>query len=315
MRLSVRHTETLTYATPSMGTIQVLRLTPRDHTGHYVCDWTVDVDADCKIESQKDAFGNIVTSFSLNGPFDALTISAVGEIETEETHGIVRGAADRVPHGVFLRPSHAESDAALVRTAINALADVTGPELAQMHALMAVLHAARPIGDDDEDTGPSHDQSHEQAHEQAQAQAQMGGTTSSQQQTAGDAEEVALKSSSSSRLRDMLAEKNIREAGDLADIFCNTVRRLGLPARLVSGYRWQGKDASQDQRDIWAEAYIDDLGWVAFDPSQGNCPSEDSVRVAIGLDQHGIASARVGHYGAMSEFERETSIAVRRIGG
>ncbi|MFN3226567.1 MAG: transglutaminase N-terminal domain-containing protein [Hyphomicrobiales bacterium] len=311
MRLSVRHTETLTYATPSMGTIQVLRLTPRDHTGHYVCDWTVDVDADCKIESHKDAFGNIVTSFSLNGPLDDLTISAIGEIETEETHGIVRGAPDKVPHGVFLRPSHAESDAALVRTAINALADVTGPELAQMHALMAVLHAARPNGDEDEEA----DTSHEQAHEQAQAQAQMGGTSSQQQQTAGDAEEVALKSSASSRLRDMLAEKKIRESGDLADIFCNTARRLGLPARLVSGYRWLGKDASHDQRNIWAEAFIDDLGWVAFDPSHGNCPSEDSVRVAIGLDQHGIASARVGHYGGMSDFERETSIAVRRVGG
>jgi hypothetical protein len=52
-----------------------------------------------------------------------------------------------------------------------------------MHALMAVLHAARPNGDEDEEA----DTSHEQAHEQAQAQAQMGGTSSQQQQTAGDA--------------------------------------------------------------------------------------------------------------------------------
>ncbi|CAN0114709.1 unnamed protein product, partial [Chrysoparadoxa australica] len=219
MRLSIHHTETLTYATPSMGTIQVLRLTPRDHTGHYVCDWSVDVDADCKIESNKDAFGNIVTSFSLNGPLETLTISAVGEIETEETHGIVRGAADQVPHGVFLRPSHAEGDAALVRTAMNAIADVSGPELAQMHALMA-------------------------------------------QQIAGS-EEDALNTSAATRLRAMMDERNIDNVTEIAEIFCNTARRLGLPARLVSGYRWLGDDKTNKQaRDIWAEVHVVDRGWV-----------------------------------------------------
>lgn len=310
MRLSIHHTETLTYATPSMGTIQVLRLTPRDHTGHYVCDWSVDVDADCKIESSKDAFGNIVTSFSLNGPLETLTISAVGEVETEETHGIVRGAADKVPHGVFLRPSHAEGDAALVRTAMNAIADVSGPELAQMHALMAVLHAARP------DTSQEDEQAaHEQAQMQAQAQAQMGGDDGQQQQIAGS-EEDALNTSAATRLRAMLDERNIDSAAEIAEIFCNTARRLGLPARLVSGYRWLGENKTNKQaRDIWAEVHVDDLGWVAFDPHEGNCPSEDSVRVAIGLDHHAVASARVGHYGGINDFERETSIAVRRVGG
>jgi hypothetical protein len=39
------------------------------------------------------------------------------------------------------------------------------------------------------------------------------------------------------------------------------------------------------------------------------------VRVAIGLDPHAVASTRVGHYGGINDFERETSIAVRRIGG
>lgn len=310
MRLSIHHTETLTYATPSMGTIQVLRLTPRDHTGHYVCDWSVDVDADCKIESSKDAFGNIVTSFSLNGPLETLTISAVGEVETEETHGIVRGAPDKVTHGVFLRPSHAEGDAALVRTAMNALTDVSRPVLAQMHALMAVLHAAQPANQDG-----SEQAAQEQAAMQAQAQAQMGGADNQQQQVAG-AEENALTSPAATRLRAMLEERKVESAADLAEIFCNTARRLDLPARLVSGYRWPGEDkADGKSRDIWAEVHIDDLGWVAFDPREGNCPSEDSVRVAIGLDQHAVASTRVGHYGGINDFERETSIAVRRIGG
>ncbi|MEQ8656297.1 MAG: transglutaminase N-terminal domain-containing protein [Hyphomicrobiales bacterium] len=310
MRLSVHHTETLTYATPSMGTIQVLRLTPRDHTGHYVCDWSVDVDADCKIESSKDAFGNIVTSFSLNGPLESLTITAVGEVETDETHGIVRDAPDKVPHGVFLRQSHAEGDAALVRTAMNALTDVSGPELAQMHALMDALHAARPQTSQDDEQAAQ-----EQAQMQAQAQSQMGGADGQNQQKGVD-DDKAISSAATTRLRAMLDERNINSAAEIAEIFCNTARRLEMPARLVSGYRWLGEDITDKQtRDIWAEVHIDDLGWVAFDPHEGNCPSEDSVRVAIGLDHHAIASARVGHYGGISDVERETRIAVRRIAG
>ncbi|MBV6658906.1 MAG: transglutaminase family protein, partial [Devosiaceae bacterium] len=84
MRIAVQHTESFTFDPPASGSIQVGRLSPRDHTGHYVCDWQVEVDADCKLTTQEDAFGNIVTSFSLSGPLEQLSIRAYGEIETEQ---------------------------------------------------------------------------------------------------------------------------------------------------------------------------------------------------------------------------------------
>ena len=34
----------------------------------------------------------------------------------------------------------------------------------------------------------------------------------------------------------------------------------------------------------WAEAYVDNLGWVAFDPANGVSPDERYVRLAIGRD-------------------------------
>ena len=34
----------------------------------------------------------------------------------------------------------------------------------------------------------------------------------------------------------------------------------------------------------WAEAHVDELGWVGFDVANGVCPDERYVRVATGFD-------------------------------
>ena len=34
----------------------------------------------------------------------------------------------------------------------------------------------------------------------------------------------------------------------------------------------------------WAEIFIDDYGWIGFDPHEGSCPTDHYVRVATGLD-------------------------------
>lgn len=305
MRISVQHTQTFTYALPSSGTIQVLRLTPRDFTGHYVCDWSLDVDADCNVQTTKDAFGNVLSSFSLTGPLDSLTITATGEVETEETHGIVRGAPEKMPEGVFLRPSHNEHQAALVRTLLNATGETSGPPLEHMHALMDALHAALPA-----------DEPAKSKQQTGQEQSATGSGQSQRQQDANTGTDAASANPGIKRLRTLIADRPELTKADLVTVFCDAARRLGMPARLVSGYRLiEGASATKKDRDVWAEVRVDKLGWVGFDPLNNNCPCEESVRVAIGLDLDGIKTARIAHYGGAADFERETSIAVRRIGG
>ncbi len=307
MRISVQHTETFTYEEPSMGTIQVLRMTPRDHNGHYVCDWNVDIDANCDLKTSKDAFGNVLTSFSLSGPLEQLTITATGEVETEETHGIIKGTAQKVPDGVFLRPSHSEHQAALVRTLMNAAGDASGKPLDHMHRLMGALHLALPSDDQTAETGEARQQQaaqHQAAKSQSQEQAQMG-----------DNLDPPL-SAAHHRLSSMLVERELLDASDISALFCDAARRYGLPARMVAGYRLgDAQTVQKDTQDIWAEVLIDELGWVAFDPIHKNCPSEESIRVAIGLDATGIAATRLGHYGGPADFTQSTSIAVRQIRG
>jgi transglutaminase-like putative cysteine protease len=88
---------------------------------------------------------------------------------------------------------------------------------------------------------------------------------------------------------------------DLTHIFIAAARLLGIPARYVGGhfYRVDGVTA-QDAGHAWAEAYVENLGWVGFDPN-GIGTTEAHVRVAVGLDYLGAAPVRGTRYGGGGE--------------
>jgi transglutaminase-like putative cysteine protease len=69
---------------------------------------------------------------------------------------------------------------------------------------------------------------------------------------------------------------------DFAHLFIACCHSLNVPARYVSGYITDG--AGEPASHAWAESYVSDLGWVSFDPSNGQCASESYVRLAVGYD-------------------------------
>lgn len=73
---------------------------------------------------------------------------------------------------------------------------------------------------------------------------------------------------------------------DHSHIFVTIARRLGYPARYVSGYLMLDDRVDQVASHAWAEAYVDGLGWVSFDPSNGISTDERYVRIACGRDYH-----------------------------
>jgi transglutaminase-like putative cysteine protease len=74
--------------------------------------------------------------------------------------------------------------------------------------------------------------------------------------------------------------------------FIGALRSFGIPARYVTGYV-AGEDGGPSMFHAWAEAHDDGLGWIAFDPALGYCPTDRHVRVAIGLDAISAAPVRV----------------------
>ncbi|PSJ59986.1 transglutaminase family protein [Kumtagia ephedrae] len=71
---------------------------------------------------------------------------------------------------------------------------------------------------------------------------------------------------------------------DQAHVFIAAARRLGYPARYVSGYLLLDGTVDQVASHAWAEAHVEALGWVAFDVANRISPDERYVRLAVGRD-------------------------------
>jgi transglutaminase-like putative cysteine protease len=89
---------------------------------------------------------------------------------------------------------------------------------------------------------------------------------------------------------------------DLTHAFIAAARSLGIPVRCVGGYFHRDDGVrDQDAGHAWAEAFVPELGWVAFDPANGLCATDAHVRVAVGLDYLGAAPLRGTRYGGAGE--------------
>ena len=249
MRISVRHRTLYRYDRPIDYTIQLLRMTPREHEGQSVLAWEVRVPGRKEpLPVSEDGFGNIVHAHTVNRPHTETAIEIEGEVETSDTHGVVRGSDERLPPAFYLRPTPlTEADAAIRDLAETAAAGKAKP-LDRLHALMDAVRArvAYKVG-------------------------------------ASDATTTAVEA----------LARGEGVCQDHAHLFIAAAQSLGHPARYVSGYLWAGdSDEPHEASHAWAEAYIEDLGWVGFDPANGVSSSELYVRTAVGLDYQTAAPVR-----------------------
>ena len=89
---------------------------------------------------------------------------------------------------------------------------------------------------------------------------------------------------------------------DHAHIMIATSRLMNIPARYVNGYMHKNKNDSEFQAThAWAELYIENLGWIGFDPTNDCCPDERYIRVSCGLDASYAAPIRGIYYGDTKE--------------
>jgi len=258
MRIRISHTTTYRYDAPPKSVTQVLRLTPRNHDGQYVVDWRIDLSNDCQLHQREGAFGNISHVFTADGPFDELVISVEGEVDTQDTSGVIRGTVERFPPALYLRDTPlTEADAAIAAFAQDIRDKAGNDTLTVLHDMVAALNNQFTF-----DTAPTHVE-----------------TTA--------AEAFKLK-------------RGVCQDG--THIFIAAARHLGIPARYIGGHYCRIDEADpQGAGHAWAEAYVDKLGWVGFDPTHGLSPTEAHVRVAVGLDYLGAAPVRGTRIGGGNE--------------
>ena len=105
---------------------------------------------------------------------------------------------------------------------------------------------------------------------------------------------------------------------DFAHLAIACVRSMGLPARYMSGYletlpppgveKLHGVDASH----AWFAVFIPDMGWVEFDPTNNQIPSEQHITIGWGRDYADIAPLK-GVIVSTGGHKLSVSVDVRRI--
>jgi transglutaminase-like putative cysteine protease len=138
MRIRIKHRTAYAYDEPVHSITELLRMTPRDHDGQRVGRWRIDLDQDGRLVENEDAFGNIVHVLSLHRPLDSLAITVEGEVETEDTVGVISGAIEPFPPGLYLRETAlTRADAAIKEFAGDVMKDDKG--LDGLHKLLLAV--------------------------------------------------------------------------------------------------------------------------------------------------------------------------------
>ncbi len=102
---------------------------------------------------------------------------------------------------------------------------------------------------------------------------------------------------------------------DFAHIMIALVRQVQIPCRYVSGYLYHrdNKDRSlEDASHAWVEAWLPELGWVGFDPTNNLIAEERHIRVAVGRDYADVPPTR-GVFRGDAESELDVGVLVDRM--
>lgn len=269
MRAFIHYQLQIDYLEPARGLTQVLRLHPRGFDTQYVQDWFVGVEPEARLRRSEDAFGNIVHSCSHDGPLERLTISAEGEIETNDAAGVVAGQYEKFPHAIYLRDlASTHASARMSEFLRDSLASETDP-LGRMHALMGALHDKLGF-EPDETPAP-----------RPAAEVFESGR--------GSARELAQVMVAAAR------EENA-PARFISGFFLG-----GATDQRFSTKGGASETGVAAAHHAWAEIYVDPIGWIGFDPALGYCPRDEHLRIAQGLDYFGAAPRRGASFGSGRE--------------
>lgn len=254
MRLKISHSTRYRFDPPARAGLQQLRKTPKEGHGQWIIGWDIRVSGG-KVElSYDDHHNNRVNLISLERDVTEVAITCEGEIEVQDTNGIVGRHTGPSPLWLYEQTTDRTKAGTGVRALLKGIEG--DKDLARLHALNAAVGEAV-------------------------------------------AYEVGISQPDWSAEDALTAGKGVCQ--DHAHVFIAAARAMGLPARYVSGYLMLDHTVEQDAMHAWAEAHIDGLGWVGFDPSNGISPEPRYVRVATGLDYAQAAPVHGLRIGAGAE--------------
>jgi len=98
---------------------------------------------------------------------------------------------------------------------------------------------------------------------------------------------------------------------DLAVLFNEMCRSVGLAARFVSGYHERESPDGRRHLHAWSEVYLPGAGWRGFDPAEGLAVADRHVALAAGLQPVAAASTDGTFRGNGASSTLDSQIVIR----
>jgi len=258
MRLSVRHSTVYQFDAPMRFVTQSHRLTPATSGCQKVLDWSISAEGASFGAAFVDGAGDHVTTMTVPGPVERITIVVAGTVETSGNDGILRRHRETISPMVYLEATQAtHPNRAILGLRDLALGGAQG-RLDQAHRLAAAV---------------------------ADAIAYVPGTTSPQT-TAAEALELG-HGVCQDHAHALVA---VAIAAGMPARYVTGYLFAEGEAGGEAGERPEGETAEASH--AWAEIHVDKLGWIGFDPANRCCPDERYIRLGSGRDSREAAPIR-----------------------
>ncbi|HDR9481807.1 TPA: transglutaminase family protein [Burkholderia aenigmatica] len=300
MRLAIRHISRYQFDDQATHALQRLRLRPQSGPGQTVRAWQVTIDGVEPTLSYADGLGNRIDLVRHDrGAKAEIVVIAAGVVETQDRAGILGNPEGYAPPWIFERETALTKAGDTVRALAQAL-PIEPHSLDALHWLMTEVHdriayapnlaAEAPV---DAETalqsgeGTSRDHAHafiaaarvlkipaRYISGYVLADSAMQRIADAKQNT-GDSEEEeeALALQSGEGMQQVLGASHAAQS-----------QSQGMPQPAHGAQPQAAGLMQQPAGHAWAEAYVEGLGWVGFDPFMNRCPDERYVRIAVGLD-------------------------------
>ncbi|RQS74488.1 transglutaminase family protein [Burkholderia sp. Bp8963] len=296
MRLAIRHISRYQFDDQVTHVLQRLRLRPQSGPGQTVRAWQVTIDGVEPTLSYADGLGNRIDLVRHDrGAKPEIVIVAAGVVETQDRAGILGQVEAYAPPWIFERETELTKAGDTVRALADAL-PIEQRSLDALHWLMTEVHGRIAYAPNAPDTpvdaetalqsgeGTSRDHAHafiaaarvlkipaRYVSGYVLADSAMQRIADAKQHGGGADEEEAVALQSGERMQQALAASHASQS-------------QGMPRPALGAQQQAAALMQPPAGHAWAEAYVDGLGWVGFDPFMNRCPDERYVRIAVGLD-------------------------------
>jgi transglutaminase-like putative cysteine protease len=305
MRLAIRHISRYQFDDQATHALQRLRLRPQSGPGQTVRAWQVTIDGVEPTLSYADGLGNRIDLVRHDrGAKHEIVVVAAGVVETQDRAGILGNPEGYAPPWIFERETALTKAGELVRELTQAI-PIEPHGLDALHWLMTEVHgriayapnlAADAPVDAETALQSGEGTSREHAHAfiaaaralkvparyisgYVLADSAMQRIADAKQSASGDEAAAAAEAEAEEALALQTGDGMQQALGA-----SHAAQSQGVPRAALGAQPQAAALMQQPAGHAWAEAYVEGLGWVGFDPFMNRCPDERYVRIAVGLD-------------------------------